>query len=254
MSDPSILARHGVAATLAMMGWLTLVLLIDADGSLGIQRLLGALTWLALIGALSLARPVVRAQALVVVAIATVVEYTFSPGLEVYLYRFDNVPAYVPPGHGLVYLSAYALGHHPWVAARLRPVGTLVVAGLGAWVLWTLVGPRPDALGAFWFVCLLAFLRWGPSREVYVGAAVVVTWLELVGTHVGTWVWQSEDPILGISIGNPPSGAAGGYGWFDLLALLTAPWLLARWRTLRSDRPQVAAPITPVESPDAVGR
>jgi hypothetical protein len=38
------------------------------------------------------------------------VEFTFSPLLEVYLYRFHNVPMYVPPGHGLVFLSAWALG------------------------------------------------------------------------------------------------------------------------------------------------
>lgn len=261
MTDPSRLARHGVAATLAMMGWLTVVLTVDATGSLTTQRLLGVATWLVLVASLSLALPVVRVQALVVVALATVVEYTFSPGLEVYLYRFDNVPAYVPPGHGLVYLSAYALGHHPWVRARLRAFGAAAVVGLAGWVAWTFVGPRPDVLGAFWFACLLAFLRWGPSREVYVGAAYVVTWLELVGTQVGTWVWQTEDPILGISIGNPPSGAAGGYGWFDLLALLTAPWLLARWRSLRgspTEQPQPdqqsQAALTREGSPGAVGR
>lgn len=62
---------------------------------------------------------------------------------------------------------------------------------------------------------------------MYVGAFVVVSHLELVGTALGTWAWQPHDPILGISIGNPPSGAAGGYGWFDLAGLLVAPYLLA---------------------------
>ena len=235
-SDPaSPMERHGVLAAVLMMGWLTVVLAVDHDGSLTTQRGLGALTWLVLLGALRFATPLVRVQALVVVAFATVVEYTFSPGLEVYLYRFHNVPSYVPPGHGLVYLSAFALGHAPWVRARLRPVGLLVMAAIGAWAAWALVGPRPDVLGAFWFACLVAFWRWGPSREVYVGAAFVVTWLELVGTHLRTWVWQPHDPVLGISIGNPPTGAAGGYGWFDLLALLVAPWILAR--VTRAGRP-----------------
>lgn len=227
------LERRGVLAAVLMMGWLTLVLLVDADASLATQRGLGVATWVVLLVALCAATPLVRVQSLVVVAFATVVEYAFSPGLEVYLYRFENVPAYVPPGHGLVYLSAYALGHHPWVRARLRVLGALVMVALGVWVASALVGPRPDALGAFWYACLLAFWRWGPSREVYVGAAVVVTWLEVVGTALGTWEWQTEDPILGIPIGNPPTGAAGGYGWFDLLALLVAPWLLARLTRLR---------------------
>jgi hypothetical protein len=256
--DHSRLARHGVVATLLMMGWLTVVLGIDHDGTLTTQRLMGALTWMALLLALTTATPLVRAQALVVVAFATAVEYVFSPGLEVYVYRFDNVPAYVPPGHGLVYLSAYALGHHPWVRRRLRALAWLAVVALGAWTMSTFVGPRSDLLGAFWFACLLAFLRWGASREVYVGAAYVVTWLEVAGTELGTWVWQTQDPVLGVSIGNPPSGAAGGYGWFDLVALLTAPWLLARWRAVASRRGTAEArPIEDVsegEPRDAAAR
>lgn len=210
------------------MGWLTVVLAIDHDGSHATQRLLGALTWVVLLVAGRWASPLVRVQTGVVVAFATIVEFTASPGLGVYLYRFDNVPTYVPPGHGLVYLSAFALGHAPWVRARLVPLSFLVLPALGLWSVVALLGDHPDVLGAFWFACLLGFWRWGPSREVYLGAAVVVTWLEIVGTRLGTWVWQPADPVLGIPIGNPPTGAAGGYGWFDLAALLVAPWLLAR--------------------------
>ena len=245
MPPDSRLTRHGVAASLVLMGWLTVVLAVDHDGSLTTQRVLGLLTWLVLGSALTTATPLVRVQTLVVVVFATVVEYVFSPGLEVYVYRFDNVPSYVPPGHGLVYLSAYGLGHHPWVRARLRMFAAVALLGLGAWVVHTFVGARPDALGAFWFVCLLAFLRWGPSAEVYVGAAYVVTWLEVVGTRLGTWQWRPEDPVLGITIGNPPSGAAGGYGWFDLVALLLAPGLLTVWRRARGRppaEPEVSAP------------
>ena len=74
---------------------------------------------------------------------------------------------------------------------------------------------------------------------MYVGAAVVVTWLELAGTHVGTWAWQVHDPILGVTVGNPPSGAAGGYGWFDLAGLLIAPLIVAA--VTRRRRPRVAS-------------
>jgi len=223
-------AGSGALAAVLMMGWLSVVLWLDrasAGGSIWLQRSLGVLTWGVLLMALRRVTPMVRVQTCVVVAFATLVEYVFSPTLEVYLYRFENVPMYVPPGHGLVYLSAYALGHTPFVERHLRAaVGAVLVVG-GAWAAYGwLLAERPDALGAFWFACLVAFLLWGPSRPVYVGAFVVVSYLEVVGTELRTWVWQTEDPILGVTIGNPPSGAAGGYGWFDLAGLLLAPYLL----------------------------
>jgi hypothetical protein len=227
-----------------LMGWLTVVLLLDADGSRWQQRALGAATWVVLGVAMSRVSPLVRAQTAVVVAFATLMEYLCSPLLGVYLYRFENVPAYVPPGHGLVYLSAYALGHAFWVARHQRASTTAVLFGLGGWAAWALLQPRHDVLGVMWFACLLGFLWKGPSREVYLGAAVVVTWLELVGTALGTWTWQPHDPLLGIPIGNPPTGAAGGYGWFDLVGLLAAPVVLGWWWRLR--------PVIPPKEPVAV--
>src|SRR5581483_11921122 len=83
---------------------------------------------------------------------------------------------------------------------------------------------RQDVLGALWFGCLVAFLIWGRQPTVFVGAFVVVTYLELLGTHLGVWTWQVRDPVAHlISMGNPPSGAAGGYGFFDAAALALAP-------------------------------
>ncbi len=243
-----------------LMGWLTVVLYLDradGDGSIWLQRGLGLATWLLLLVALRWFTPTVRCQALVVVAVATVVEYVFSPTLEVYLYRFENVPAYVPPGHGLVYLSAYALGHAAFVRRHLRLATYAVVVVGGAWAAYgLLLAERPDVLGAFWFACLVGFLVWGPSREVYVGAFVVVSHLELLGTQLANWAWQTHDPILGIAIGNPPSGAAGGYGWFDLAGLLVAPLLLSqlvalrtRWSASRASRALSRGAARPAAQP-----
>ena len=218
-------------AGLLMMGWLTVVLWLDragGGGGLWQQRGLGLLTWLVLAVAMWRVGPVVRAQTVVVVAFATVVEYIFSPTLEVYTYRFDNVPAFVPPGHGLVYLSAFALGHAAVVERHRRAAVGLVLAAAVGWASYgVLLADRPDVLGAFWCGCLVLFVLVGPSQPVYLGAFVAVSWLELVGTRLGTWEWGTRDPTGWVSIGNPPSGAAGGYGWFDLAGLLAAPYLLA---------------------------
>ena len=50
-----------------------------------------------------------RAQALGVVVFATVGEVTGSLVWGVYRYRLHNLPLFIPPAHGLVYLSGLAL-------------------------------------------------------------------------------------------------------------------------------------------------
>ncbi len=231
------------------MAWIAAVLLVDAvdpaivpglgDGppswfEPARQAVLGVGTWLVLVGVLRRESALVRVQTGLVVLFATAVEYTFSPLLEAYVYRIGTVPPFVPPGHGLVYLAALWIGRSPVVRAHARLAVALTVLVGGAWAVIGLMGGlggRHDVLGWFWFLCLLAFLRWGRSRLLYVGAFVVVGFLELTGTALGTWTWAEVDPVLGlIGQGNPPSGAAGGYGWFDLYALLLAPRVLVWWR------------------------
>ncbi len=242
--DPTAAALRGrapraPAATLVIvLATITSVLLLDASASLPVQRLLGVATWSVLAFLLARESIVVVVQTLIVVVFATAVEYTFSPLLEVYLYRFENVPLYVPPGHGLVYLAAWSIGRLGFVKANERLALLLVLLGGGAWAAYGVVlADRADVLGAFWFGCLVAFLCWGPSRGLYIGAFVVVSYLELLGTALGTWQWQRVDPTGLVSIGNPPSGAAGGYGWFDLAALLLAPSVVGWIQSLRTPVP-----------------
>src|SRR3954451_2029270 len=212
-----------------VLAWITSVLLLDRDAPLLKQRLLGVGTWLVLLALLSRESFRTRAQVAVVVVFATAVEYVFAGWLGVYSYRLDGVPWFVPPGHGLVYLGALAIGRSPYVERHRRVLvpATLVLAG--GYAFWGLaLSGRQDVLGAFWFLCLAAFLLRGRQPTVFVGAFLVVTYLELLGTGLGTWTWQVRDPILGVvSMGNPPSGAAGGYGFFDAAALFFAPRLAA---------------------------
>jgi hypothetical protein len=244
-SDPKavrgILARS--TADLAVAGvvlvWAPFVLMLDSDASLPVQHLLGLGNWILLIVLLSRESPLVRAQTAVVVVFATAVEYTFSPLLEVYVYRFDNVPWYVPPGHGLVYLCALSLGRSALFRTYARQLVLATVLIGGAYAGWgLLVSDRLDVLGALWYGCLVGFLLWGRSRLLYVGAFLAVTYIELLGTALGAWTWQPYDPTGLVAIGNPPSGAAGGYGWFDLAAIVAAPTLLRAWDrvTSRVDR------------------
>jgi hypothetical protein len=224
-----------------VLAWIPIVLVLDRGASVDQQRLLGIGTWVLLIALLARQDVRTRLQVAVVVAFASVVEYLFAGWLGVYTYRLHDVPWFVPPGHGLVYLGSLAMGRSELFARNRRWLVPLTLAGAGAYAFWGLaLSGRRDVLGAFWFLCLALFLLRGRNPLVFVGAVLVVTYLELLGTRLGTWTWQVRDPILGIvAMGNPPSGAAGGYGFFDAAALWAAP------RLVDALRRRAAAKATP---------
>jgi hypothetical protein len=121
-----------------------------------------------------------------------------------------------------VYLTGLALATA--LRRRLRELVTLAAAVAATWgVLGLAVLPRRDVAGAVGVPLLLAFLWRSRNRGVYAAVFLVVASLELYGTALGTWRWARELPGLGIPDGNPPSGVASGYVWFDVMALLTAP-------------------------------
>jgi hypothetical protein len=212
-------------------GYLAALLAVDTQVELPGQLALGALTWIVLVAA---ARPLPverRAQVAVVICAATVAELTGSILWGVYSYRLHNLPTFVPPAHGLVFIAGLALSEA--LRRHARPL-VLVAGGLAlAWgALGLTVLPRTDSAGALGVPLLLAFLWRSPARATYAGVFLVVAALELYGTAIGTWRWAEELPGVGIPDGNPPSGVASGYVWFDVMALLLAPRLPAAGRGL----------------------
>ena len=94
--------------------------------------------------------------------------------------------------------------------------------------------PRADVGGAIGAALLAVYLIRGRAPEIYAGVFLVVAWLELYGTAIGTWEWAVTIPGTGVPQGNPPSGVASGYVWFDIVALALAPRSFAGER--ESDR------------------
>jgi len=221
-------------------GYLAALLEVDTQVELRGQLALGALTWIVLLVAARPLPPERRAQVAVVICAATVAELTGSILWGVYSYRLHNLPTFVPPAHGLVFMAGLSLSE------SLRRYSTPLVVGAGAIALsWGVLGltvlPRMDAAGALGVPLLLAFLWRSPARAAYAGVFLVVAALELYGTAIGTWRWAEELPGLGIPDGNPPSGVASGYVWFDVMALLLAPRVLTLARSLTS----YPAPVSP---------
>lgn len=203
-------------------------LMTDANAAIEKQNALGVCAWVFL-GALLLGEKLeTRVQVGVAVIFATAGEHFASPYMGGYIYRFHNVPAYVPPGHGMVYLTAVALARSGLFQNHARAIAKLVVTVCGLWSLWGISGipEQGDAVGAMLFCVFLLYLFKGRSPMVYLAAFFITTWLELIGTAVGTWHWVPIDPVLHWSQGNPPSGVAAWYCLVDAVALTGAPLVL----------------------------
>jgi hypothetical protein len=218
--------------------FLAALLAVDTQAGVGAQLALGVLTWVVLAAAMWPLAPIVRAQVIGVVLFATVAEVTGSLLWGVYRYRLHNLPLFIPPAHGLVYLSGLALAG----LVRSRLLVAVAAAGSIGWgIAGVTVLPRLDVAGAMCVPLLCVFLWRSRFRAAYAGVFVVVAALELYGTSIGTWRWATELPGLGIPDGNPPSGVASGYVWFDVMALVVAPVLVNATRTVRARLAPAAA-------------
>jgi len=222
-----------LSRALAPLVFIGVVLAVDTQADARVQLLLGLAAWGALALSLRSVTPLLRVQTLVVVAVATCAEVVGSIVWGAYTYRLENLPSFVPPCHGLVYLAGASLA--AWAAPRRQ---LLVRPALVAVAAWGLAGvtilPRADVAGAIGAALLAVYLVRGRAPEIYAGVFLVVAWLELYGTAIGTWEWAVTIPGTGVPQGNPPSGVAAGYVWFDIVALALAPLLMRSAARIRS--------------------
>jgi len=195
--------------------------LFEISASVERQQALGALAWVFLGTLLLGENRETRVQVLIAVIFATVGEHFASIYMGGYTYRFENVPAYVPPGHGMVYLTAVALARSGLFVRYPGKIALFVIGVWGTWAIWGVTGyaERGDAVGALLFSIFLIWLIAGRSPMVYLAAFFITTWLELIGTAVGAWQWAAIDPLLGWPQGNPPSGASAWYCLVDAVAI-----------------------------------
>jgi hypothetical protein len=225
----------GRGLTVVMAVYMPAALWADAHLPFVAQRLVSVLTWLLLAGAFWAATSIERRQLVAVVLIATCFEIAFSIIWGLYRYRFGNLPLYVPPGHGLIYLLAVRLGGSALISAHRCRALWLVTATAASWTgIALFAGTRPDLVGASLLVYLVLFVWRSQRWSVYTGAFIVTSVLELLGTGFGNWRWAAAVPGLGVSQGNPPSAIAAGYCVLDTIVLFA----VARW--------VARAPLAPV--------
>lgn len=142
-------------------------------------------------------------------------ELIFCEWLQMYHYRTDGIPLYVPFGHAIVYASGYVWAHRNWATQHetlIRKIFTglflLSFLAVGWWLndIFTLVF-------AVFFFALLKRKRW---QNLYYFIAVCVVFIELVGTYFNCWTWAAK--TFGyIPTANPPIGAVFFYAGGDVL-------------------------------------
>lgn len=224
--------REYVAAGLTFF-FVPVCFYLDAGSNPIFQNTLGVGAWLCLIVLLVGEDKFVRIQVIVAIAFATAGEHFASIYMGGYIYRFENVPAFVPPGHGLVYLTAVVLARSKLFVASQNSITAMVLLIGSMWSTWGLVfAARSDVVGFVLFLTFVLCLVKGPSPRLYLAAFFITSWLELVGTYLGTWSWIPIDPASGLPQGNPPSGVAAWYCLVDAVAIAGAPLVAYRIKDL----------------------
>jgi hypothetical protein len=213
-----------VAYSLVMAAYVPAMLFADAAGPRWVQTVVGVVTWAVLAVVWVAVERRERRQLVAVVVIATATEVMCSIVWGLYIYRFENLPLYVPPGHGLIYLLAVRLAALLLFGRKETPrvIAAIAVAWSSAGLV--VLGDHPDVAGALLLPILLWCLLTRARARVYAGAFVATASLEIIGTQFGNWQWQEWVPGTWVQMGNPPSAIAAGYCLLDATVLAVCGW------------------------------
>jgi len=204
------------------------------------QAVLGLTAWIFLAVALRLQPPAVRVQIATLVVVATVLEIIGSIVWGAYRYRLENLPLYVPAGHGLFYLAALRVASLPVLERHARRIVIAVTTGATVWMLAGLVRPPlPDLLGFVTWAIFIRFIIRGRYPLLYAVSFAMTTALELYGTGLGIWRWAPVLPGLMLPAGNPPTGIGAGYAAMDALTRR----IVGRLRARHSVTPELAEAV-----------
>ncbi len=148
--------------------------------------------------------------------IATIGEIVLSLGWGLYVYRLDNIPHFVPPGHVLMLMLGIALAR--------RITDTIALGVIGAATLYALaaaIGGFDTFAAALALVLLTLSLALPAHRPLYASTFMLALALELYGTWLGNWTWEATVPGLGLTTTNPPALAGVFYATLDAFVLGT---------------------------------
>lgn len=221
VTETSALPRAALICAVIVLG-----LAFDQQMPFWGQTLTSAGVWALLLHWIHIAPREQRLTLITCVAYATAGECFLSLVWGLYDYRLGNIPAFVPPGHALLFM-----------------LGTMISVRVRDWVTWfvplaaapfviylALIGV--DTFGLVLFALLLACMALSRARKLYAVMFVLALAMEIYGTALGNWAWRAQAPWLEMATINPPLTAGVFYCVLDLLVVTTVARLMKR-RTLR---------------------
>jgi hypothetical protein len=156
-----------------------------------------------------------RVMMLVCLVYASIGEVLLSIVWRVYDYRLGNLPLFVPPGHVLLFLLGMSIAPH----VRRTVVIAIAIGAAGTVAFLALTGR--DTLSVLLVSVFLACVVFGRERQLYATMFVLALAMELYGTWLGNWHWNSQVARTGMVTLNPPVAAGAFYCALDLLVMLT---------------------------------
>lgn len=208
--------RHTTARAMLICAVIFLGLIFDQRVEFWGQALTNIAVWALFLHWLRQASAEGRVALTACVIYAALGEIFLSLLWGLYEYRLANVPLFVPPGHALLFMLGTI------IAARLRDwIGWFVPLAAAPFVAFMLLGGA-DALGALLYAMFLLCVAFGRARKLYAVMFVLALAMEIYGTAMGNWTWESTVPWLGLATVNPPIAAGAFYCVLDMLVVATA--------------------------------
>jgi len=192
---------------------------LAADGLTDIigQALIGIAVWGVMLSFLARVPASERHPLMACLLIATAGELALSLGWGLYTYRLGNIPAFVPPGHVLL----FTLGL--WLARRISEHAARAVfacAGLYATAV-ALIGLDTFA-GPLFLMIAVVWCALPAHRRLFAATFALSLALEIYGTWLGVWSWALDVPGLPLVTTNPPGTGSAFYCALDTLAIIAA--------------------------------
>lgn len=156
-------------------------------------------------------------------AYASMGEYLMSDLWGLYDYREGHIPLFVPPGHALLYFLGVTIADK--VPKQIVYAVPALLAPYLAYAIWTLV----DTEALVWFTVFLAFLKWGPNKQLYTTMFVLALIMEIYGTSLGNWTWRPQVPHTFLTSTNPPATAGVFYCILDVMVIASTNFFRQRF-------------------------